>query len=474
LRKTELNYEIEVISFKQLYDLKGDRTLLKQITTQGEGVVKPSEGNEVQFDLNVYLGSEMIYSKHYQMFLNSDNMNEGEMIILKSLKKKEKSRIIVSTQYITGKCILEDHIKDIILSNKEKHVNYEIELTKFKQNLSIINSNGITIQKILLNKGLGNQCPWKNSSAMIALHVIQNQKLLYSDFVPNHADFINNIKNLKREIKQINKYQLNLQFIVNEKTENFPIYNTLYQYLPDFISEGIASMKLLEAVNYKFTGSLDFFKVLNTDIELINQQAEYDITVCLINFQESFNLFNKSLQTEDERLEKVKHLRNLANYYFSQKLFIKAKKINNYLADEYVKYVNLKDKNKLSYNQKEVTQTANIDLTDLSPEIKSEFRKSHSNLILILFNLKEYKLCNNIIDQYFISQDKDDEKVNFYKYKVLYHFGKFKESKYFLEKLCEINKQSYTPLLSDLNKLLDDQKKKKNNFIKKMFKFSDN
>ncbi len=475
LRKSELNYEIEVLGFKQLYDLNGDRTLMKQIITHGEGVLKPSEGNQVIFELSIYLGSEMILTKSYQIYLNSENLNEGEIIIVKSLKKKEKSRIMVSKEYIKSSLLMNNETIDKIY-NSDLRITYEIELIKFKQNLSIINSNGIRIQKIQISKGLGNQCPWKNSTAMIALQVIKNGQILYSDLLPNLEEYTNNIKSLKKEIKLINKYELNLQFIVDKKVGQIKkIYNTLFQYLPEFIADGISSMKILEIVSYKFSGNIDYFKILNSDLEIINHKGDYEITVCLLNFQESFNLFNKSLQTQEEQVEKIKHLRDLANYYFSQKLLHRSRKINKYLVDEYIKYVNLKDKNKLSHNKEKVIQTAHIDQTDLTPDLKIEFKKSHSNLILILFNLNELKLCNEYIDQFFIIQDKDDEKINFYKFKVLYNLNKFKESKHFLEKLCESkNKQNYEQLLIELNNKLENLKEKKNNFIKKMFKFSEN
>ncbi len=446
---------------------------MKQTLVHGEGVVKPSDGNEVIFTLTVYLEKDILITKQYQNFLKLENYNEEEMIILKSFKKNEKSRILIRREYISNTKLFDEELKQQIL-NSDARITYELELLKFKQNLSIVTSNGTRIQKIQLNKGLGNQCPWKNSTAMLAINVLQNGNTIYSDFESKPSDFINNIKTLKKEIKQINRYELNLQFIINEKIgQIYPIYNTLHHCLPEFISEGIASMKLLEIVNYKFTGSIDYFKIQNSDIEIMNQNADYEITVCLINFQESFNLFNKSLQTDDERLNKVKHFRTLANYYFSQKLMERSLKINKYLTDEYIKYVSLKDKNMLSHNKTEVIQTANIAETDLSDDIKSEFRKAHSNLILILFNKGDLKHCNEYIDQFFTVQDNNDEKVNFYKYIVLYSLHKYKESKHFLEKLCESkNKENYLPLLSEINTLIDGQIKQKNTFIKKMFKFN--
>ena len=89
---------------------------------------------------------------------------------------------------------------------------------------------------------------------------------------------------------------------------------------------------------------------------------------------------------------------------------------------------------------------------------------------MILYKLKELKKCNEYIDLFFISQDNNDEKVLYYKYKTLFSMNKYNECKIFLERLCELNQQ-YNDCLNEVNVILNENKKKKDNFIKKMFKF---
>ena len=81
IKKSELNYDIELLSFKQIYDLNADRLLMKQIIRIGEGVVKPFEENELNFNLKIYHYDIIIHEDNYiKIFYTFKTINNSKLI----------------------------------------------------------------------------------------------------------------------------------------------------------------------------------------------------------------------------------------------------------------------------------------------------------------------------------------------------------------------------------------------------------
>lgn len=462
---------------------------MKHMISNGEGLDKPFEENEVLINFKLYVNEKVILEKeNINNILNKDSFNEAEIIMIKSMKKLEKSKIEIYNKYFlsmkdqTG-LIDKDTYETIDPSSR---IAYEIELLKINSNISKFIKKDISIRKQVLNKGVGNICPWRNALVMIAFDIKVNGKTVYTDFDNNglkndndNEDFVKRIKQVKQNVKNYPNFEKGVQFIVEEQIKNnhiksYQIYDLYTHYLPDVINEMIPTMKILEIVNLKFTGALDYFKILNTDIELYgNESNEYDITFCLVNFQENYALFNNSAFTPQQQYEKVMVYKKIANDYYSKNLLKRAKRINKYLVDEYIKYINLKDKNQLTHNKEHIIQKVNIQDTDLELNIMTELKRIHSNLIMILFKQGKNKKCDDYINQYFITQNQEDEKVLFYKYKILLQLTHYEEAKIFLEKLINnTGKQEYSIELQKLNSTIFANKKNKDIFVKKMFKFN--
>jgi tetratricopeptide (TPR) repeat protein len=455
-----------------MYDISGKQNMMKHILHQGRGVEKPSDNDELTFNYTIYNNDlKIIKSDCNKVILSLNNFNEAEMIMLKSMKKEEKARIDISKQYFED-IITQDSmiIKDIRMQLlKYNRIIYELELLKFKKLYNEYTVNDKIYEKQRLMKGIGYQCPWNKALVLLALEIKKDGEIIHTDFTNN---LIVKLKDIKTRLKTIPNFEKNLQFLLDPEIANLPqkfhIYDLHTFLLPDFLTESIITMRLLEVQRFKCYSSIDYLKVDNTVIR-DTKPYQYEITIALLNYQECFNFFNKSLQTMSDIYGKIQSYRELASNYFKQGHFDKARSINKYLVDEYIKYINLKDKGILNYNKVDTSQNVNIDISDLGEDMKVELKKAHSNLIVILYKLKEFKICDGYIELYFVVQNKNDEKIVYTKYRILYEQRKFEESKSYLEKLYEKNPEVYENEYKELNEKIRLNIDNNNKFVRKMF-----
>jgi hypothetical protein len=500
MKKTPIIYEVTLIDFLQIYDISGKKNLMKYVINKGDGVTKPSEGNEIIFNFKLFFNDECVYVKENQKFiLDSHNFNEAERTIFKSLKKGEIAKIEILNSYFQ-EIIKQGYISEIFngcyqnslnLENKSRII-VEVELIKFKQNITYLNHKNKDYKIKTLNKGIGNVCPWKNSLNLLCITVHINGNLFYSDNKLNSPEeLIQKLKDFKNNIKTIKNYDKNLQNIIEgylqkgylgDKIE-YLVHDSLIQNFPCvFFSEIVPKMKLLETLNITFTDKMDYLNIGNQEIINDTELKEYSITITLLNFLERPSLFNK-IYSEETQLKKLMEYKSRANFFFSKSILNKSKKINKYLVDEYLKYSNLeRGVNKLTQNQSDFNQInllQNDPLSVVQQNIHTEMKKINSNLILIYFKMKKYKKCDEYIQIFFILFDKEqkDEKILYFKYKILKEgFKFFDQAKLFIEKLIECHPESrnlpeYTLELNEMNKKISENLKQKNNFVKKMFKF---
>jgi hypothetical protein len=469
LKTKALIYTINLVSFTQIYDISGKKNMMKCILSPGKGVDKPGENDEIVFNYSIKVNGDIITRRDKIKTLLSE-LNEAEVIMLKSMKKGEKASVEISRGYLEdvlpqNSCILDEEIRQHV-SNKSGRIIYELEILYFKTLFTEYEINGVTYQRHRVMKGIGNQCPWKKALVLIAMEVKRDGVVIHTDFSNN---LLGRLKEIKTKTKLIPLFEKNLQFLLDpeiEKLGKFHIYDLYTYLLPEFLTECIVTMKLLEVQRVNFTGDIDYLKVGQSIIKGI---GEYEITVCLLNYQECFNFFNKSMQSMSDIYNKITEYRELANGYFKQDHLEKAKGINKFLVDEYVKYINLKDKGILNYNKLETKQNVNIEISDLTDDMKLELKKAHSNLIIILYRLKEFKLCDEYIELFFVVQNSDDEKVVYTKFKLLYEQKKFEESEVYLARLENSKPELYRDELKELREKIRINVLNKDNFIKKMF-----
>ena len=540
MQKNTLIYEIILINYVKLFDLTGNKNLLKRIINEGIGLDKPYTDSEIIINIKlIQNGEKIIELENVKSKLNEEFFTYAECVIIKSMKKKEKCFIEIKRDFFIenlNNCNKEKNIiynylkeKNIInnildLNDKEyKRYQYEIELIKFKNNISTIYYKDKEYTKEIISKGIGNCSPFRDALIMMPFSVKINNKLIYSDFelvgYKNENDFFQKIKIIKKKIKQIPSYEEKAQFLIedelNKENLKFNIYDKLTQNFPNvFRKEILQSLKPLSIFklyfelnkNIKDELEQNYFIFINKDLNFFKNELSkekqdkinIEFTACLLNFEDYINVFNNNLI--EDKVEKISEYKNISNNFFSQGYLHKAKKIYKNLTKNYLKHLSLgtANKEKIGFNKKEVKNINYIsDIKDnvindeenkfddnikeitmsknFEKNIDEYMKKIFRNLIVVLYklNLKEecLKYCNIFLRLYL-----NDEKVYYFLFVINKERGNFNICKTILEKMIELynkdeNKlKEYKGELDKIQNILNKNKTEHNNYMKKMMK----
>ena len=540
MQKNTLIYEIILINYVKLFDLTGNKNLLKRIINEGIGLDKPYTDSEIIINIKlIQNGEKIIELENVKSKLNEEFFTYAECVIIKSMKKKEKCFIEIKRDFFIEnlnncnkeKNIIYNHLKEkniinniLDLNDKEyKRYQYEIELIKFKNNISTIYYKDKEYTKEIISKGIGNCSPFRDALIMMPFSVKINNKLIYSDFelvgYKNENDFFQKIKIIKKKIKQIPSYEEKAQFLIedelNKENLKFNIYDKLTQNFPNVFRKEILQtlkplsiFKLYFGLNKNIKDELEqnYFIFINKDLNFfknelskVNQdKINIEFTACLLNFEDYINVFNNNLI--EDKVEKISEYKNISNNFFSQGYLHKAKKIYKNLTKNYLKHLSLgtANKEKIGFNKKEVKNINYIsDIKDnvindeenkfddnikeitmsknFEKNIDEYMKKIFRNLIVVLYklNLKEecLKYCNIFLRLYL-----NDEKVYYFLFVINKERGNFNICKTILEKMIELynkdeNKlKEYKVELDKIQNILNKNKSEHNNYMKKMMK----
>ena len=540
MQKNTLIYEIILINYVKLFDLTGNKNLLKRIINEGIGLDKPYTDSEIIINIKlIQNGEKIIELENVKSKLNEEFFTYAECVIMKSMKKKEKCFIEIKRDFFIenlNNCNKEKNIiynylkeKNIInnildLNDKEyKRYQYEIELIKFKNNISTIYYKDKEYTKEIISKGIGNCSPFRDALIMMPFSVKINNKLIYSDFelvgYKNENDFFQKIKIIKKKIKQIPSYEEKAQFLIedelNKENLKFNIYDKLTQNFPNVFRKEILQtlkplsiFKLYFELNKNIKDELEqnYFIFINKDLNFFKNELSkenqdkinIEFTACLLNFEDYINVFNNNLI--EDKVEKISEYKNISNNFFSQGYLHKAKKIYKNLTKNYLKHLSLgtANKEKIGFNKKEVKNINYIsDIKDnvvndeenkfddnikeitmsknFEKNIDEYMKKIFRNLIVVLYklNLKEecLKYCNIFLRLYL-----NDEKIYYFLFVINKERGNFNICKTILEKMIELynkdeNKlKEYKGELDQIQNILNKNKTEHNNYMKKMMK----
>ena len=540
MQKNTLIYEIILINYVKLFDLTGNKNLLKRIINEGIGLDKPYTDSEIIINIKlIQNGEKIIELENVKSKLNEEFFTYAECVIIKSMKKKEKCFIEIKRDFFIenlNNCNKEKNIiynylkeKNIInnildLNDKEyKRYQYEIELIKFKNNISTIYYKDKEYTKEIISKGIGNCSPFRDALIMMPFSVKINNKLIYSDFelvgYKNENDFFQKIKIIKKKIKQIPSYEEKAQFLIedelNKENLKFNIYDKLTQNFPNVFRKEILQtlkplsiFKLYFKLNKNIKDELEqnYFIFINKDLNFFKNELSkekqdkinIEFTACLLNFEDYINVFNNNLI--EDKVKKISEYKNISNNFFSQGYLHKAKKIYKNLTKNYLKHLSLgtANKEKIGFNKKEVKNINYIsDIKDnvvndeenkfddnikeitmsknFEKNIDEYMKKIFRNLIVVLYklNLKEecLKYCNIFLRLYL-----NDEKVYYFLFVINKERGNFNICKTIMEKMIELynkdeNKlKEYKGELDKIQNILNKNKTEHNNYMKKMMK----
>ena len=540
MQKNTLIYEVVLIDYVKMFDLTGNKNLMKRIINEGTGLDKPYTESEIIINIKlIENGNIIIELENIKSKLNEEYFSYAECVIIKSMKKKEKSFIEIKKSFFIenlNNCNKEKNIiynnikqKNIInkildLNDKEyKRYQYEIELIKFKNNISTIYYKDKEYTKEIISKGIGNCSPFRDALIMMPFAVKINNKLIYSDFeqcgYKDENDFFQKIKIIKKKIKQIPSYEEKAQFLIedelNQQNIKFNIYDKLTQNFPNvFRKEILQTLRPLSI--FKLTFDLNknnkeeleqnYFIFPNNDFnfyknELIQENSEkinIEFTACLLNFEDYVNVFNNNLI--EDKVEKISSYKNISNNFFINGFLHKAKKIYKNLTKNYLKHLSLgtANKEKIGFNKKEVKNINYIsdikdnvvndeenkfddnikDITmskNFEKNIDEYMKKIFRNLIVVLYKLNEkdecLKYCNIFLRLYL-----NDEKVYYFLFVINKERGNFNICKTIMEKMIELynkdeNKlKEYKDELEKIKNILNKHKNDHDNYMKKMMK----
>ena len=540
MQKNTLIYEVVLIDYVKMFDLTGNKNLMKRIINEGTGLDKPYTESEIIINIKlIENGNIIIELENIKSKLNEEYFSYAECVIIKSMKKKEKSFIEIKKSFFIenlNNCNKEKNIiynnikqKNIInkildLNDKEyKRYQYEIELIKFKNNISTIYYKDKEYTKEIISKGIGNCSTFRDALIMMPFVVKINNKLIYSDFeqcgYKDENDFFQKIKIIKKKIKQIPSYEEKAQFLIedelNQQNIKFNIYDKLTQNFPNvFRKEILQTLRPLSI--FKLTFDLNknnkeeleqnYFIFPNNDFnfyknELIQENSEkinIEFTACLLNFEDYVNVFNNNLI--EDKVEKISSYKNISNNFFINGFLKKAKKIYKNLTKNYLKHLSLgtANKEKIGFNKKEVKNINYIsdikdnvvndeenkfddnikDITmskNFEKNIDEYMKKIFRNLIVVLYKLNEkdecLKYCNIFLRLYL-----NDEKVYYFLFVNNKERGNFNICKTIMEKMIELydkdeNKlKEYKDELEKIKNILNKHKNDHDNYMKKMMK----
>ena len=504
MSENTLIYEIELIDYIKLYDLTGKRELLKRIlvfSDNKKGTNRPDKGSEIIINLSLYQSlQKVIELENINLICNETNFSELEIIIIKSMKKGEKCIVDVRKDLFKESCLDKKNENNILikeLKNKgikiedlfQGRIQYEMELIKFKNNISFNYYKEKEYRKLKIINGIGNLSPLKDSLIMLAceLSIGKDNKIIYSDFNKSKDEYIKEIKDLKHKIKKLPFYEQQIQFMVDEELKNknyeFPIYEPLEMNFPKKKKKNIlVTMKPLNLITLSFTiekeNYEDNYFQLGKDRKCFDEYFNFEkeksidihFTCCLINFEENlFVLHNKLIEN---KVEKLLYYKNISNDFYKKGMIHKSKKINKKIADIYIKYVNLDNRNHIAYNDQVFKEIEDVTTTkSYNKEIDEVIRKIMSNLVIFLYKMGRKDQCLKYINE-FLKLYLKDEKVEYYQYLIYYERGEYETSKRILENLIKLNsnEKMYKDNLLKIEEKIGKNKEQQLNYMKKMIK----
>ena len=504
MSENTLIYEIELIDYIKLYDLTGKRELLKRIlvfSDNKKGTNRPDKGSEIIINLSLYQSlQKVIELENINLICNETNFSELEIIIIKSMKKGEKCIVDVRKDLFKESCLDKKNENNILikeLKNKgikiedlfQGRIQYEMELIKFKNNISFNYYKEKEYRKLKIINGIGNLSPLKDSLIMLAceLSIGKDNKIIYSDFNKSKDEYIKEIKDLKHKIKKLPFYEQQIQFMVDEELKNknyeFPIYEPLEMNFPNLFRKDIlVTMKPLNLITLSFTiekeNYEDNYFQLGKDRKCFDEYFKFDkeksidveFTCCLLNFEENlFVLHNKLIEN---KTEKLLYYKEISNEFYKKGMIHKSKKINKKIADIYIKYVNLDNRNHIAYNDQVFKEIEDVTTTkSYNKEIDDVIKKIMSNLVIFLYKMGRKDQCLKYINE-FLKLYLKDEKVQYYQYLILYERGEYESAKNILNIIISLNpnEKLYKDYLTNVEEKIGKNKEKQVNYMKKMIK----
>ncbi|KAJ9180936.1 hypothetical protein P3X46_009120 [Hevea brasiliensis] len=127
---SSFSIKLELVSWKSVIDITGNKKVLKTIVQAGEGFERPNDGSQVKVAYTGKLEDRTVIEKKgtaeepFEFITLEDQINEGLDRAIMTMKKGEQALVRVSAEYLSG-----HEISGMFPANSVLH--YEVELIDF-------------------------------------------------------------------------------------------------------------------------------------------------------------------------------------------------------------------------------------------------------------------------------------------------------------------------------------------------------
>jgi hypothetical protein len=477
--------EIELHDFFICQNLMDRGEIRKKILKNGRQWKYARNPDIAKFNLTCIYKNQTIYEKKSIVSeLDKDPLFEIEKRIVQNIKIGEQSEIRVKPSYMKDKN--KEFLTFYKIDNEEdtfflaELIDMEIFDYIFKPDKDKIS------KKKVLNKGIGKECPERESIVKLKIQIKLGGKILYNNFEEEDVveSYIKNDTFTKSYTHWRTK--INEEYKINEIGEEVDYqrdqeifnrfdkeYNTdniiktcdlrLYS-VPLIVRKVLIHMKRNEIVFIK-TNFLDYFEADSVVLNNLGDQKNSDANIEIyLHLYEFFNRRFFSKMSYEEKFDELSKMKEIANDYFKEGKIFRSGKI----------YQNINSRFNYGDVFKSGDEKSESSMRKNQPEIYKkliELRLStHNNCAAVKFKLSKYFTCYEISKKIITEFDPFNLKANFLYGKSCIHLKFYDEAIKALKSICEKgnDNQEFANLLKEAENLRNEELKKQKNIYKKM------
>ena len=484
-KNEKLICEIELHDFFICQNLMDRGEIRKKILKNGRHWKYARNPDVAKFNLRCIYKNQTIYEKQGVVSeLDKDFLFEIEKRIVQNIKIGEQSEIRVKPSYMKDKN--KEFLTFYNIDNEEdtfflaELIDLEIFDYIFKPDKDKIS------KKKVLYKGIGKECPDRESIVKLKIQIKIGGKILYNNFEEENVveSYLKNdtftktyplwrtkineeykINEIGEEVDYQRDEEIFTRFEKECNTDNIIKTCDLRLYsIPLIVRKVLIHMKRNEIIFIK-TNFLDYFEadsfVLNNLGDQKSTNANIEIYLHLYEFVNR-RLFSK--MSYEEKLQELSKMKEIANDFFKEGKIFRSGKI----------YQNINSRFNYGDVFKSGDEKSEGSLNKNQPEIYKKFMElrlsTHNNYAAVKFKLSKYFSCYDISKKVITEFDPFNPKANFLFGKSCIHLKFYDEAIKSLKSICDKgnDNKEFVNLLNEAEHLRNEELKKQKNIYKKM------
>ena len=180
---TQRKFKLKVISWVSVHDLKADGTLIKRILKKGFGYDRVDFKDDVEVHFKVTQGNKTLLEKqNFKSSVEPENLPEGLIEILKSMKLQEHSQVLIEENYFRS------NFKECLSELSEGEICAEVEVVEL-QKVEDMYLDG-SFYKRLIEDGGGKNLPNSNARVRVQYKLEVGSEVVLSNFEEDLLELI--------------------------------------------------------------------------------------------------------------------------------------------------------------------------------------------------------------------------------------------------------------------------------------------